>query len=326
MIKAKRIFLPVMIALVLCLTGCQIGNRDIIVSKALGNRTVFKVGNVSCSVKEAMLYLANYQSIYGTSYGISLWNHDFGEEDTLLDYVKEVALAELTQVYCMDLLAGSNDVALDEDEVAEIDDIAEQYYNSLTSDEISYIGASQSEIAEYYEHYALAKKIYNMLTEGVNDEVSDDEARVMDVMLIFVSDASSAMIVQSKLADGEDFATVANNYNELESIQTTITRDDIPEEAREEAFSLDNDEVSGMIKTDDGYYFVKCIDKYNVELTEANKSNIVEKRQKEAFDDVYSAFVAGLESTLNDEVWDSIELTVDGSITTDTFFEVYDEK
>ena len=35
-------------------------------------------------------------------------------------------------------------------------------------------------IKEYYEHYALAQKVYHSLTKAVNEEVSDDEARVKD--------------------------------------------------------------------------------------------------------------------------------------------------
>lgn len=61
---------------------------------------------------------------------------------------------------------------------------------SLTEDEIAYMGVSESDIKEYYEHYALAQKVYHSLTKAVNEEVSDDEARVMEIMQIFVSDES----------------------------------------------------------------------------------------------------------------------------------------
>ena len=73
------------------------------------------------------------------------------------------------------------------------------------------------------------------------------------------------------------------------------------------AFQLDDNAVSGMIAAGNGYYFIKCLNKYNEELTEANKSNIVEKREKEAFDDVYNEFVASLSSRLNTDLWDGIK-------------------
>jgi foldase protein PrsA len=312
------------VSMMVCLSGCQIGNHDIVVSHNMSSRQVFKIAGAACSLKEAMVYLANYQNIYGTCYGVELWEHDFGD-DSLADYVKDVTLEELTQVYCMDLLAEEKGVALTESEIDSIAETAEEYYNSLSTEEIAYIGVSESDIAEYYSHYALARKIYHSLTDGVNAEVSDDEARVMEIMQIFVSNQERALQVKEKLQNGEDFASVANNYNELSSIQTTIARDELPAEVEEVVFQLDNDEISGMISTESGYYFVKCLNKYNEELTEANKFNIVEKREKEAFDDVYNEYISTLSSNLNEEVWNTLELEIDGTITTDTFFSVYEK-
>lgn len=311
-------------ALSMALTGCQIGNKDIVVSGTLSSRQVFTLDKSACSLKEAKVYLANYQNIYGTAYTIDLWQHDFGDA-SLLDYVKDITLEELTRVYTMDLLAQSQEVTLSEEETAKVAEAAKEYYASLSEDETAYMDVAEADIAEYYTHYALAQKLYHSLTNGVNEEVSDDEARVMEIMQIYVTDEDRAHEVEQKLAQGDDFASVANNYNELSAIQVTVSRDDLPDEVEEVAFQLDDNAVSGMIAAGNGYYFIKCLNKYNEELTEANKSNIVEKREKEAFDDVYNEFVASLSSRLNTDLWDGIELTTDGSIQTNSFFAVFEK-
>ena len=311
-------------ALSMALTGCQIGNKDIVVSGTLSSRQVFTLDKSACSLKEAKVYLANYQNLYGTAYTIDLWQHDFGDA-SLLDYVKDITLEELTRVYTMDLLAQSQEVTLSEDETAKVAEAAKEYYASLSEDETAYMDVAEADIAEYYTHYALAQKLYHSLTNGVNEEVSDDEARVMEIMQIYVTDEDRAHEVEQKLAQGDDFASVANNYNELSAIQVTVSRDDLPDEVEEVAFQLDDNAVSGMIAAGNGYYFIKCLNKYNEELTEANKSNIVEKREKEAFDDVYNEFVASLSSRLNTDLWDGIELTTDGSIQTNSFFAVFEK-
>ena len=275
-------------ALSMALTGCQIGNKDIVVSGTLSSRQVFTLDKSACSLKEAKVYLANYQNIYGTAYTIDLWQHDFGDA-SLLDYVKDITLEELTRVYTMDLLAQSQEVTLSEDETAKVAEAAKEYYASLSEDETAYMDVAEADIAEYYMHYALAQKLYHSLTNGVNEEVSDDEARVMEIMQIYVTDEDRA------------------------------------HEVEEVAFQLDDNAVSGMIAAGNGYYFIKCLNKYNEELTEANKSNIVEKREKEAFDDVYNEFVASLSSRLNTDLWDGIELTTDGSIQTNSFFAVFEK-
>ena len=288
------------------------------------SRQVFTLDKSACSLKEAKVYLANYQNIYGTAYTIDLWQHDFGDA-SLLEYVKDITLEELTRVYTMDLLAQSQEVTLSEDETAKVAEAAKEYYASLSEDETAYMDVAEADIAEYYTHYALAQKLYHSLTNGVNEEVSDDEARVMEIMQIYVTDEDRAHEVEQKLAQGDDFASVANNYNELSAIQVTVSRDDLPDEVEEVAFQLDDNAVSGMIAAGNGYYFIKCLNKYNEELTEANKSNIVEKREKEAFDDVYNEFVASLSSRLNTDLWDGIELTTDGSIQTNSFFAVFEK-
>ena len=315
---------PRVCALSMALTGCQIGNKDIVVSGTLSSRQVFTLDKSACSLKEAKVYLANYQNIYGTAYTIDLWQHDFGDA-SLLDYVKDITLEELTRVYTMDLLAQSQEVTLSEDETAKVAEAAKEYYASLSEDETAYMDVAEADIAEYYTHYALAQKLYHSLTNGVNEEVSDDEARVMEIMQIYVTDEDRAHEVEQKLAQGDDFASVANNYNELSAIQVTVSRDDLPDEVEDVAFQLDDNAVSGMIAAGNGYYFIKCLNKYNEELTEANKSNIVEKREKEAFDDVYNEFVASLSSRLNTDLWDGIELTTDGSIQTNSFFAVFEK-
>ncbi len=54
----------------------------------------------------------------------------------------------------------------------------------------------------------------------------------------------------------------------------------MPKEVEDIAFNLNDDEISESIATEDGYYFIKCINKFNQELTDANKDKIVKKREK----------------------------------------------
>ena len=51
----------------------------------------------------------------------------------------------------------------------------------------------------------------------------------------------------------------------------------------------------------------------------------LERRRKEAFDDVYEAFVETLSSEFNQELWDSIEIEADANIKTKSFFETYEK-
>lgn len=303
------------------LGGCSIGGRRVVFTNGLSSRDVFSIEDTSCELAQARVYLANYQNIYGKSYGIDLWEQGF-QNEKLTEYIKEITLSEMAKVICMDLLAKEQGISLTQDDLEHAREAAAQYYKSLNEAEKSYMGVSETDIASMYEDYALASKVYQSLTKGVDEEVSDDEARIMEAMQIYLKDKSEADEAGAMLAAGEDFAAVASNYNKKTAVEIIFGRGEMPKEVEDVAFELDNGEVSGCIAAEDGYYFIKCVNKFNEELTDANKSNIVEAREKAAFDDVYEKFASGLAVWMNETVWEENELITDGSITTDSFFEI----
>lgn len=310
------------------LSGCTIGNTEFVLDKnEVGRNHVFSVNGVNCTKEEARLYLCNFQNIYGHEYGIDLWQHDFGEvkeEESLETYVKSITLAELANVMCMTQLAEKQEISLTNEEKDLVSQAADAYYESLSKEEIQYIGLEKNELKEFYEKYAIAQKLYRTLTQGVNEEVSDDEARVMLVQQIFVKDKETAETVQQKLGAGADFATVAGSFNEADEIEIHIARGGYPEEVEEVVFRMQDEEVSGMLETEDGYYFIKCLDKYVEDLTEANKENIIVQRREEQFDDVFRTFIEESDFDLNEQVWSEIKVDTSGNITTNSFFTTYD--
>ena len=316
--------LAVLMTSAFLLTGCNVGKTAVVFTTNLNSREVFKIENTSCSLSEAKVYLCNYQNIYGTAYGVDLWNHD-SNKSSLEKYVKDITISELTRVMCMDKLAKKQEIALTEEEKKKAANAAKAYYASLTKDEIDYMDVGESTLKKMYEDYALAQKLYTSLTEGVDEEVSDDEARIMEAMQIVVKDQATADKVQSDLNAGRDFTAVATDYNEGKQIEVTFGRGDMPEEVEKVAFNLENDQISSCISTDSGYYFIKCTNKFNQELTDEHKATIVKEREKAAFDDVYESFVDGLDSTLNQDLWDGVEVDPGDKVTTNSFFEVYDQ-
>lgn len=311
------------------LTGCNIGNTQIIIDmNNAGRNDVFSINGTDCKKDEARLYLCNYQNIYGSAYGLDLWQYDYSNMDievTLEDYVKELTIAELSNIICMNQLAEDLEISLSSEEQKLVSKATDEYYESLSREEIHYMGIDKMELKEIYERYAIAQKLYSTLTEGVNEEVSDDEARVIRIQQIYVQSEEVAKVVQQKLRSGSGFDTVASSFSEADEVERTLTRGEYAKEIDDVAFNLDDGEESGMIETEYGYYFIKCLDKYEEELTEANKENIILKRRQEQFDDVFYEFINNSTFQLNEKVWDKVKVDTSGAITTDSFFEVYDK-
>lgn len=323
--KRTTVGILILAFIVIMLSGCRIGDKEYIFDTGMiSQSTIFKINGEKCSVKQAYIYLCNYKNLYGHVYGVDLWEQDFKEEE-LEQYVKDVAIAELAQIVCMDLLAKEQGISLTKEEKQLAQKAAEEYFSTLTKVEKEFMDIRQKDIEQAYKDYALAQKLYATLTQGVNEEVSDDEARVIRVQQIFVSNRSFADTIEEKLNNGEDFLTVAGIYNELPLVETTVSRGVYPKNVEDIAFNLDIGSYSGMMETEDGYYFIKCLNNYEKALTEANKGNILLQREKEQFDDIYNEFVATSTFELNERLWDSVVLEDEENIKTDSFFDIYNK-
>lgn len=306
------------------LSGCQVGNTKIVFLQPVHHNQVFKIGDEDCKKKEAKVYLANYSNIYGNAYGVNLWKQKSKSED-LEQYIKDVTVSQLSRVKCMNGIAKQQEVELTKAEEKKAASAAKKYYDSLSEEERKYMGVSESDIETMYQEYWIAGKVYDKLMGNVNEEVSDDEARVIEAMQIFVKDKSKAKEVKERLKRGEDFASVAGAYNEKGSIELSFGREDMPKEVVKEAFELENEEISGMISTDKGYYFIKCLNKYNEELTDKNKKVILEERKNKAFNNVYDEYVEEISAVFNKKMWNKISVEQKENVKTDSFFRIIDE-
>ena len=310
------------------LSGCTVGDTEYVLDlNTVGRNDILSINGEECSQEEAKLYLCNYQNLYGTEYGVNLWNCQFPTEGlpcSLEEYVKDITILQLSNIMCMNQLAEQKGISLNSEELSLVKETATAYYKSLSKAELSYIGMDKNDLEDFYEKYALAQKLYHTLTQGVNEEVSLDEARVIRIEQIHVTSLEKANEVQKKLEAGDKFTNVAGAYNEAVTVETTVVRGQLPKAVEDVAFTLDNEAQSGMIKAEHGYYFVKCLSKNEEELTEKRKEDIIMKRRKEQFDDVFSAFVDESEFVINQKAWDKITVDTSGEIKTNSFFEVYD--
>ena len=304
-------------------SGCSVGDTQIYFASKSGRGDVFKIGDFSCPKEEAKVYLANYKNLYGNVYATDLWTEEF-DTGEMEESIKDAVLSHLTKVYALNVYAQQKEITLSDAEQEEVDKAAKEYYDSLNRKERSYTGASKADIAEMYRRYALAVKMYAQLMESVDGNVSEDEARVIDTYVLYVTDAKLAKQIDRKIKNGATFERLASSYNELDSMRATFGRGTYDESIESVVFSLENDEVSSKIEADGGYYFFQCINKYNEKLSEENKAVIVEQRQKQAMEDVKSAIEKKCYSHFNTKLWNKISVPTSADVTTNSFFTTLD--
>ena len=208
------------------------------------------------------------------------------------------------------------------------------------------MGVDREIIRQLYTEYAMAEKVYNQIIEGINPEISDDEARTITIEHILIrtytTDGTGKRIeysdgmkrecyeqianLRQQAIDGEaDFAELAAKYSDDENLSYSFRKGEIDATLEEAAFRLGNGEISDVIELDGGYHLIRCISTFNREETDANKLKIVEERRSEVFGREYDAFVDTLVRSLNEQLWQEITLVHDSQVHTNDFFAVYEQ-
>lgn len=308
-------------------TACGGMPEDIVFVTEMPDDVVMIVGDERATASQMRLLLGNNRNYYGNVYSLDLWespNESVQEE--LSEYVKNITISRWKKIMSMNALAKAYEISLSEKDLKSIDNAAENYYSKLSESETEVSGAELSDVQYMYKLLALSDMVYDELTREVSFEVSDDESRVMEIMMIYTADDEVASKVEEELSEGGDFGALATNYNEYESIEMNLYRGMLDEDVEEAAFMLEDGEYTQKITGDDGWYFVYCVDKFNEELSEQNKENIVRRRRKEAFNDIYDLFEDSVEFRFNEELWEEITDEDLSKIKNSEFFEVFDSK
>ena len=327
-IKAASILLAAALAAG-SMSGCRIAGKEVFFSTGSGIGNVFRIGNLRCSEKEARVYLANYHNLYRNVGEVDLWSANLNT-DHLEKNLKQAVLDHLSMIYAMDVYAQEEDINLSDSEKQKIADAAARYYNSLSEEDKSYLKTSEGDIRRIYEHYALAQKVYANLMSRVDEEVSEDEARIMDAYVISLpaTDKSGSMAAAAALksaTSAQEAAVVAQKYSQSDKEMVSFGRGTYPGEVEEAAFALDDGESSAPVVTDQGIYLVYCIDKYDKKLSEENKINVIASRKKALISEIIEKQTKDKFSYLNAGAWDSLKADPGNSVKTNSFFAVFNE-
>ncbi|MBO4903008.1 MAG: peptidylprolyl isomerase [Lachnospiraceae bacterium] len=333
-----------LILLLSFLTAC--GDRpktEIILTTDFKEGEVFRIENTSCYLPEIMVYLVNSENRYDEIFGEQIWKVPI-DDSTVGDAYKETILARIAQIKVMNLLAKDYEVSLTEEEEALVDAAADEYFRSLTPEEVDIMNVSVQTIRQLYQEFAIANKLYLTITEAVQPEISDDEARAVSVRSILIKTYSMtnggtrieftqqqreeaynrAQDALAKIRTGTDFDIVAADYNEDSESEYSFGRGVMPVAFEQVAFNLDNGEVSDIIETEYGYHIIMCTSSFDRDETDANKAGILKKRQQEEFNIIYEQFVKTLTANLNAPLWESVTYEKSPAVNTTSFFEVYD--
>jgi foldase protein PrsA len=311
--RRGRIFLAVL-ALIALLTGCK---ADIPIVSEIAETKAY-------TLPQSMIILATERNRYQTIYTSQIWGIDLPGDQNFETYLVDQVKEFLQEMKMMNLLAENKGVTLTSGEKEEVRKASDEYFESLTKEDISYMKVTQEDVKTMYEQYYLSNKVVTELTKDMNLEISDSEAKVIVVDQIVLKDKEQADHVLSLVtAQGADFSALAREYSSEETVERHIGRGEVSKPYEEAAFALLAEEISPVVEDKGKYYIIKCVNDYDETATQERKSGLYRTRKKEAFDQIYNKYKEEHPITFSNEIWKDVKFSKEDKTTTTNFFEIY---
>lgn len=297
----------------------KIGSNKPLIQQASGlkgTETVMTVDGEPVSAEE-YLYLVSYSAQTLTYYGITDLNTELGEGYTAADYVREQAESQAAQQAVIRKWAKDVNVTLTEEDQAAMQAQKDAYGEDLEK-VLKINGISEAQYDQLMSTSALYNRLYAAYCgEGGEMRPSDSDLSAMaedhglmtaDVLFISTAQLDDAAKADAKAlmedyarqiaaADDKAAAFAALEAGENVTVNAGVTYDGCDETALNTALAaLAEDEVSGVIEDENGYY---------VALRRATDLNAAAEM---AFGEDMSARMTNAQTAYNEAVYSKIDV------------------
>ncbi len=341
--RISAFFITIAVMCASVLSGC---NEKIYITTGLKESEIFKISGEECRLAEMLLILMTEKSRYEMELGEGIWQSAATNNQMILeDEIKQKVKNELIELKIIERFADSQEVVVTEEEKQQIKLAAAEYMLTLSEEEKNIIGVTPGDVESLYTSFCKARKVYEKITSDMDIEISDEEARVIEVNYIFIAtcrlDENNNKIkyseeeineVMAKLEQidelidkGNDFVTLAQQHSDSDVYNRKFARGEMVEEFEKVAYNLQVGEISDAVSTDDGYYFIYCISDYLKDETELKKSEKEDAIKKAAYDNLYNPYKSNQTLEFNDKIWDGVELVKYNKVDTSELYSIYNK-
>lgn len=286
---------------------------------------VLKVGSEQVTYRETLIYLLQIKNKYEPIAGGEVWEQKISDKETFGEQAKQEVIDQITQIKIIKQEAAELKIGLEQDEVNEVEASARDYMSKITKEDQQKYGITQDMVQKVLEENYLAQKVYNIATNEVNTNISNDQAKQIKVQLLEVmtkgtdkegnqidldeqkkKDAKKqAEKLREEALQAEDFSSFATSNTDQPEVELTFGKGDYPQ-IEEAAFALKQGEISNVIETDSGFVIVKLISAFDEEATNAKKEQIIEQERNKVFAEKYKTWSSGYKVTQDTSKWKNI--------------------
>lgn len=316
-----------------CMTGCSGSlDTDAVVATVGGEDVTLGVANFYARMQQGQ-YETYYAGMMGTT-PEEMWSQEYTEGTTLEDETKDGVLEMLEDLYVISQHADEYEVALTEDEEKAISDAAAQFDADNTDEAKAAVSGYRKDVEKLLELLTIQNKMEKPMKEGVDEEVSDEEAAQKSMQYVYfpftttddsgnsteMTDEekedlrSAAQDFDDQVKDGEDFESAAESAD-VEVRTTTFdsesTSPDADLIAAADALEAEGD-VTDVIETDSGLYVARLTSMLDRDATDQEKQNIVEQRRQDQYDSLLEDWREAADITVNEKVWAKVDFEDQG--------------
>ena len=316
-----------------CMTGCSGSlDTDAVVATVGGEDITLGVANFYARMQQGQ-YETYYAGMLGST-PEEMWTQEYTEGTTMEDETKNSVLEMLEDLYVISQHAEEYDAALTEDEEKAISDAAAQFDADNTDEAKEAVSGYRTDVEKLLELLTIQTKMEDAMKEGVDEEVSDEEAAQKGMQYVFFSftttdDAgnsaemtddekeelrAAAQDFDDQVKDGDDFESAAESAG-VEVRTTTFdsesTSPDADLIAAVDALEAEGD-VTDVIETDSGLYVAELTSLLDRDATDQEKENIVEQRRQDQYDSLLEEWRDAADITVNEKVWDKVDFEDQG--------------
>lgn len=331
--KIKRVVsiaLAAVTAASLALSGCSRINDEAVVATLDGQEISLGLANFMAQ------YTAASFSTYMSYFGEDMWSQDlYGDGGTMQESVKSDVLDQIEIAYLLENHMEEYGVEITQEELDEIDSVAENFLEENTNKALKVMGASKEYVAEMLRIQLIQQKMHEAIIATADTAVSDEEAAQKTISYIKVStqghyDADNNYIEytdeeKETIADTAntvaeealtDFDAAATNHgyqvNTYSYGADEIDADGNPTGALDsavirEANGLKEGEISGAVLVEgDGYFILRMDSEYDEDATETKKQEIISQRQSDKYTEVTESYKEAADWVVDEEVWATV--------------------
>lgn len=316
-----------------CMTGCSGSlDTDAVVATVGGEDITLGVANFYARMQQGQ-YETYYASLMGTT-AEEMWTQEYSEGTTLEEETKSSVLEMIENLYVISQHAEEYEVSLTEEEKDAIADAAAQFDEDNTDAAKEAVSGYRKDVEKLLELLTIQTKMNSAMREGVDEEVSDEEAAQKSMQYVYFSFTTTddsgnsteitdeekeelrttAQEFDDQVKGGEDFETAAESAGaevQTATFDSESTSPDADLIAAADALEAEGD-VTDVIETDGGLYVAELTSLLDREATDQEKENIVEQRRQDQYDSLLEEWREAADITVNDKVWNKVDFVDQG--------------